>query len=187
MGRRRSSRDDQVLTPARHEGPLAAMSSSPTPSAVDGTVGTPLSCEACSSMGQNDECHASNQSPRVLFPGLNVTRNADTPSCSTRSAAPDPPRHRPAAASEPTTIRGFRGGPSLLIGRFLAGAGLADPLVAAPTCGAAEVIEASPLRSVQGDGGRTRRAGTGLERQVDTGLGGARIGRESATSPAVAG
>src|SRR5664279_3386346 len=30
MGRRRSSRDDQVLTPARHEGPLAAMSSSPT-------------------------------------------------------------------------------------------------------------------------------------------------------------
>src|SRR5664279_5245861 len=30
MGRRGSSRDDQVPTPARHEGPLAAMSSSPT-------------------------------------------------------------------------------------------------------------------------------------------------------------
>src|SRR5664280_2571562 len=29
MGRRGSSRDDQVLTPTRHEGPLAAMSSSP--------------------------------------------------------------------------------------------------------------------------------------------------------------
>src|SRR5664279_4406054 len=30
MGRRGSSRDDQVPTPTRHEGPLAAMSSSPT-------------------------------------------------------------------------------------------------------------------------------------------------------------
>src|SRR5664279_670006 len=30
MGRRGSSRDDQVPTPSRHEGPLAAMSSSPT-------------------------------------------------------------------------------------------------------------------------------------------------------------